>query len=192
MKKTGIAILGLAVAMAFVVAGCTPISQANAADAAAVVGLGTDGSYGAGSRSILAQTVIDNRAVFEEAQSKALAFADFTASYGGGTVTFTAVASSSLPDSAQDSGFTPQVYCSITYTDVKVTHDGKDYKLNGTIYARLVVSSYLSFVLTGDMKIAGAIDDTARIDVLFTGSATGYAYSGTVNGYSVNSSVSVN
>lgn len=192
MKRNRLSSLGLAIAMALVVVGCTPITKANAADAAAVVGLGTDGSYGAESKSILAKTIIDNRAVFEEAQSKAVAFTDFSASYGGGSVTFTAVAASSLPDSAQDSDFTPELTCSITYKNVQVTHDGKEYELNGTIYARLVVSGlYLSFVLTGGVDIAGAIDDRADIDVLFTGSLAGYAFSGTVNGYSVNSSLTV-
>lgn len=189
MKRTGIAILGLAIATTLFVVGCTSITQANAADAAAVVGLGTNGSYVDGSRSILARTIIDNRAVFEEAQSKDMASIDLTASYGGGTVTFTTVSEASLPDSDQDGSF-PSAYvaCSITYKNVTVIHDGKEYKLNGTIYARLVVSTYLSFVLTGEMKITGAIDDTANIDVVFTGSISGYTFTGTVNGYSVESS----
>jgi len=191
MKENRIAIFGLSVIMGLVAVGCTPITQANAADAAAAVGLGTNGSYGAGSKSILAQTIIDNRKVFEEAQAKALSV-DFTASYGGGTVTFATVSEASLPDSSQDGSF-PLIHlaCSITYSNVKVTYEGKDYTLNGTIYARLAASTYLSFVLTGDVKIAGAIDDEASIDVVFNGSLTGYAFTGTVNGYSVSSNLTV-
>lgn len=190
MKRIRIAILGLAIVMALCVVGCTPITQANAADAAAVVGLGSAESYSSGSsKSILAKTIMENKDAIVAAQEKAMV-TNLSAIYGGGTVTFTNyLEATDFPASAEDDTFIASSYWKVTYDGVTVTNDGKSYKLDGSIYMRFAIDGLsFDFVLTGDVRISGAIDDTAHIDVLFNASASGYTFTGTVNGYSVESS----
>jgi len=196
MKKTGIAIIGLTIAMTLVVAGCTPITQANAADAAAVVGLGSADSYNRGSsKSILARTIMENKDAIVAVEEKAGLdiSTSFSASYGGGTVTFTYYSSAAtFPASDQDSSFLATSYWSVAYKDVTVSHDGETYKLNGTVYMRFDFNiTSFDFILTGDVKISGAISDTADIDVIFKASTSGYTFTGTVNDYKVSDSFTI-
>lgn len=193
MKKTRGAILGLAIVLGLAAVGCTPITQANAADAAAVVGLGSADSYSAGSaKSVLAQSIIDNKDAITAAQSRAFS-TSFSASYGGGTVTFTYyLLATDFPASAEDDSFVATSYWKVTYDGVTVTHDGDTYKLDGNVYMRFALDGLsFDFVLTGDVGISGAIDDTAHIDVIFNASTSGYTFSGTVNGFQVNSSFTI-
>lgn len=193
MKKSRIAILGLAAIMALVVVGCTPITQGNAADAAAVVGLGSADSYNSGSpKSILAKTVIENKDAIAAAQSKDLS-SSFSSNYGDGTVTFTYyLLATGFPASAEADSFAATSYWKVTYDGVTVSHDGKNYKLDGSVYMRFALDgTSFDFVLTGDVAISGAIDDTAHIDVLFNASGSGYTFTGTVNDYRVESSFTI-
>ena len=190
-KKTRIAFLGLAAVMAATLVGCAQITQSNAADAAAVVGLGSAKSLNSphDSRSILARTVMDNEKAIKATATSEM---DFSVTYGGGKVTFASVSSASMPSSNQDGGFITLYNLSITYSGVTVTHDGKDYELGGTIYMRFATSvNGFDFILTGDIDISGAIDDTAEIDVLFNAGLTGYTFTGTVNGYQVEDSFTI-
>ena len=180
--------IALAVAAVLSMGACTAITSGNADDAAAAVGLGSDGAYSKGNPSILARTVTDNSEAFSQGKS-----VDFGASYGGGTVAFATVSASAMPDSSQDGSFTADSYCSVTYKNVTVVHEGKSYTLDGTIYMRLDVVSLTSmnFVLTGRLDISGSINDSADIDVVFNASSSGYSFQGTVNNYSVNSSLTI-
>lgn len=196
-KKTRIIVLGLAAVMAATLVGCAQITQSNATDAAAVVGLGSAKSYSSGSSgSILARTVIENKDAIVAAQEKGLGItASFSTSYGGGTVTFSYLGltePTSFPDSTQITGFSTSSYWSIAYNNVTVNYDGETYTLNGTIYMRfdLNIASF-NFILTGNVEMSGAIEDTARIDVVFNASTSGYTFTGTVNDYKVDSTFTI-